>query len=120
MIVMPVSSDQDFAACGVRYSRAIGCPRVVLAAASMNPRTISSGVAPCSGGTGSLPPGAPGLLGGPLIATLGAPGPMPRGSRGLLGACVITTSGELVDTVEHPTSGAASTASPGTSRRLTA
>ena len=72
---------------------ATGCPGRTLAAASMKPRTISSGVAPASGGSGS----------------------MPTDSAGREGAWVICTVDEAVGTVEQPTR-ASSSATTGAHR----
>jgi hypothetical protein len=81
-MVIPASSDHDPAGSGARCSRATGCPGRTLAAASMKDRTISSGVAPGSGRSGS----------------------MPTTSAGGAGACVICTVGELIGTVEQAVS----------------
>ena len=67
---MPASSDHDPAASGARYLRATGCAARALAAASMNPRTISSGVAPGSGGSGSMPTVSTGRDGAWVICTV--------------------------------------------------
>src|SRR5690349_5093750 len=89
MIVIPVASDHVDAASGLRYSAATGRPRTLLAAASMKPRTISSGAAPRAGGSGST-----------VNSWLGRSG-----------AWVICTVGELVGTMEQDVS-ASSTAAP--------
>src|SRR5207245_2297878 len=80
-------SDQDFAAAGPRYWRATGWPCTVLAAASTKPRTTSSGVAPATGGSGS----------------------MPTSLVGRDGAWVTCTVGELLGTVEQAVSSSPAT-----------
>jgi hypothetical protein len=95
MIVTPSLSDQSCAASSVRNCRATGWLRATLALASMKPATTSSGAAPDSGGTGS----------------------MPTGPSGASGIWVICTVGELLGTVLQPASSppasrAASTAPP--------
>ena len=67
---MPASSDHDPAASGARCSRATRWPGRALAAASMKPRTISSGVAPGSGGSGSMPTVSAGREGAWVICTV--------------------------------------------------
>src|SRR3954469_13772650 len=92
---MPVSSDHDFFAEAARYSRAIGWAGTVLAAASMKPRTMSSGGAPGAGESGS----------------------MPTSSDGRTGASVICTVGELAGTVEQAERASARTTSSADSRQ---
>ncbi|CAB4927302.1 unannotated protein [freshwater metagenome] len=93
-MMAPVSL-QLSAASPVRYWRATGWLRVVLAMASTKPRTISSRLAPATGGSASMPT-----------------------SSGGSATWVISTGDELVGTVPHPARTTASATNAG--RALTA
>jgi hypothetical protein len=99
MTVTPSLSDQVPAAESVRNRRATGWLRATLALASMKPPTTSSGAAPASGGSGSIP----------------------TGPSGAWATWVICTVGESVGTVLHPASSppASSAASAARSRLTT-
>src|SRR5687767_6139788 len=71
MMVTPSLSDQVCAASSVKNCRATGWLRAVLALASMKPPTTSSGAAPDSGGTGSMPTGPSGASAIWVICTVG-------------------------------------------------
>ncbi len=90
MTTTPAVSSQSSAASAVRYCRATGWLRVVLAIASTKPRTTSSGLAPATGGRASMPM-----------------------SSGGSATWVISTGAELPGTVPQPAStDRASTAAP--------
>src|SRR3954471_491422 len=96
MIVTPSLSVQLLAASAERYCRATGWLRTTLALASMKPRTTSSGVAPASGASGSMPT------------------ELSEGSA----TCVISTVAELEGTVLQPASSASIVAAGAASRRI--
>ena len=79
MTVMPGSSDRDRDGSGAGYWGALGGVGRALAAASVNVRAISSGVAPGCGGSGSIP----------------------TSSAARVGACGMGIVAEVLGTVEH-------------------